>query len=315
MAVQGPLRELGIHDVFQLLDLSRKTGRLTVTSALRDNQGTVWFDRGAVIHAAMRSNPHRLGDLLLRAGKITEGDLVRARDSQQSGRDTRLLGEILVNMGALTRSQLERQVRQQVEEVVFELMSWREGFFSFEEREVLDAPAEASIRISTESLLMEGARRIDEWSRIERRVAHVGVIPSLAPVSDDHESTLDLRPNEWAVIAEIDGVRDLQAIAVALGRSEFDLAKIAFGLASTGVVELRDPRPEKPATRVTPTATERAPDDATSEHGVLGALNRAMDGWERQLATDPGGDDAPRARAALEAASKLRDMLESSAHV
>ena len=46
MAIEGPLRELGIHDVFQLLDLSRKTGRLRVTSLLRDNEGTVYFDSG-----------------------------------------------------------------------------------------------------------------------------------------------------------------------------------------------------------------------------------------------------------------------------
>jgi len=43
MAIEGPLRELGIHDVFQLLDLSRKTGRLRVSSALRGNEGTVEF--------------------------------------------------------------------------------------------------------------------------------------------------------------------------------------------------------------------------------------------------------------------------------
>ena len=43
MAIEGPLRELGIHDVFQLLDLSRKTGTLTVVSQLRDNEGVVLF--------------------------------------------------------------------------------------------------------------------------------------------------------------------------------------------------------------------------------------------------------------------------------
>ena len=32
MPIEGPLRELGIHDVFQLLDLARKTGVLKVTS-------------------------------------------------------------------------------------------------------------------------------------------------------------------------------------------------------------------------------------------------------------------------------------------
>ena len=46
MAIEGPLRELGIHDVFQLLDLSRKTGTLAVTSELRDNEGTVHFQNG-----------------------------------------------------------------------------------------------------------------------------------------------------------------------------------------------------------------------------------------------------------------------------
>ena len=43
MAIQGPLRELGIHDVFQLLDLGRKTGALLITSELRQNEGTIWF--------------------------------------------------------------------------------------------------------------------------------------------------------------------------------------------------------------------------------------------------------------------------------
>ena len=240
MAIEGPLRELGIHDVFQLLDLSRKTGTLTVTSLLRDNQGTVYFERGAVIYALIRSNPHPLGELLLRAGKISEGDLSRARDAQTKSGDGRRLGEILVESGAVTRRELERHVRFQVEEVVFELMSWREGFFSFEEREVVNVPAEATIRISTESLLMEGARRIDEWSRIEGKIPHLGVVPSLCAVTDDHAAQLDLLPNEWEVLSEIDGARDLRAIAAELARSDFDVARIAYGLVTTGVVALRD---------------------------------------------------------------------------
>jgi len=90
MAIEGPLRELGIHDVFQLLDLSRKTGALTVTSVLRDNQGTVYFDRGSVVFAAIRSNPHPLGELLLRSGKITEADLARARDAHSEASSSSL---------------------------------------------------------------------------------------------------------------------------------------------------------------------------------------------------------------------------------
>ena len=85
MAIEGPLRELGIHDVFQLLDLSRKTGVLRVTSDLRHNAGTVYFEAGTIVFAEIRSNPHPLGALLLRTGKISEADLERARDMQARG--------------------------------------------------------------------------------------------------------------------------------------------------------------------------------------------------------------------------------------
>ena len=240
MAIEGPLRELGIHDVFQLLDLSRKTGTLRVTSELRDNEGVVYFESGRVIHASIRSNPHPLGAVLVRSGKISDADLDRARAMQRKAGDRRI-GEILVEIGAITSRELERQVRLQIEAVIFELMSWREGFFRFEDRSVADAPTEAPISISTESLLMEGARRIDEWSRIADKVPHLGMVPVLAPVQDDHPSLLDLLPNEWEVLTMIDGARDLRAIASVLGRSEFDIAKIAYGLVSTGIVELRAP--------------------------------------------------------------------------
>jgi len=241
MAIEGPLRELGIHDVFQLLDLSRKTGVLRVTSELRHNAGTIYFEDGGIIFAEIRSNPHPLGALLLRTGKIGEADLERARDMQQRQGDKRQLGEILVSLGALTPRELQRQVRFQVEEVVFEVMSWREGYFSFTEGPLTDVPTEATVRIATEALLMEGARRIDEWSRIEGRIPHLGVVPTLAPAQPGNDGELDLLPPEWEMLAMIDGVRDVRGIASELGRSDFEVAKTLFGLESAGVVVLSDP--------------------------------------------------------------------------
>lgn len=235
MPIEGPLKELGIHDVFQLLDLSRKTGALRVTSELRHNSGTVYFENGAIIFAQIQSNPHPLGALLIRTGKITEADLERSRDRQRKG-DTRRVGEILVEMGAITNRELQRQVRFQVEEVVFEVMSWQEGYFSFSEGQDAKFPAEASVRIPTEALLMEGARRIDEWSRIEKRVPHVGVVPSFSSATEGQPGDLDLLPPEWEVLALIDGERDIRGVASELGRSEFDVAKTLFGLESAGVI-------------------------------------------------------------------------------
>jgi len=79
MAIEGPLRELGIHDVFQLLDLSRKTGTLRITSPERNNEGSVYFDAGTIVAATMKSNPHLLGTILERSGKATAADLARAK--------------------------------------------------------------------------------------------------------------------------------------------------------------------------------------------------------------------------------------------
>ena len=134
MAIEGPLRELGIHDVFQLLDLSRKTGALRVTSELRDDEGHVLFEGGKIIHASVKSNPTSIERILRQAGRLTYADLAAARALPMQGGG---LGDRLVQAGAVTQKEMERHLHQAIESVVFELMSWREGFFSFEECAVL----------------------------------------------------------------------------------------------------------------------------------------------------------------------------------
>src|SRR5206468_2993824 len=151
MAIEGPLRELGIHDVFQLLDLSRKTGMLRVASELRDDEGVVYFDSGRVVHARIRSKAVPIELVLLQAGKVSNDDLESARAKRTNGRADVELVDLLVESGAVTTKEIERQLRLQIESVVFELMSWREGFFSFEERQPseIGKMREARIRVST----------------------------------------------------------------------------------------------------------------------------------------------------------------------
>ena len=89
---------------------------------------------------------------------------------------------------------------------------------------------------------MEAARRIDEWARIEARIPHLGVVAQLVPPDAGGTTRLDLLPAEWQLLAAVDGLRDVRALAEAVGRSEFDVARTVFGLASAGVVKLEDPR-------------------------------------------------------------------------
>jgi len=240
VALEGPLKDLHIQDVFQLLDLGRKSGVLRVTSELRQTAATVCFERGGVVAASLGSDPQPIGARLVRVSKITAEQLHRGR-AMQNGGDTRRLGDILVSMGAITRRELERQVKAQIEEAVFDLLGWTEGYFRFEEGAPCQAAVEAPVRSPTEALLMEGARRLDEWSRIGSKVSHLGLVPRLPDQNGVAAPPLDLIPFEWEVLAAVDGQRDLHALAEVLGRSEFEVARTVYGLTAAGVVVLGDP--------------------------------------------------------------------------
>jgi hypothetical protein len=316
MAIEGPLAELGIHDVFQLLDLSRKTGTLSVTSLLRDNEGVVLFENGKVISAQIRSNPHRIGDLLVRSGRLTDADLVRVQEAQAGG-DRRRFGEILIALGLVTAREMERQMRLQIEAVVFELMSWSEGNFRFDEGLSDEALLYASTPLGTESLLMEGARRIDEWSRIADRVPNLSVIPDLAPGDSEHPALLDLLPQEWKVLAEIDGQADLRLIAANLAMSEFDVARVVYGLVTTGVVLLRQPRvsqrtPIEPRMSMAPTPRMVLPSALRQGADAFrrGALAEGIATWSAFLESSERYPGAAAIKDGVAAAHRLLEVLD-----
>jgi hypothetical protein len=352
MAIEGPLRELGVHAVFQRLDLSRKTGMLRVSSELRQDEGQVFFDNGKVVLASIRSTAMPTDVALLHAGRITEADLTRARSRQANGRAARDVVDLLVEIGAISQKELERQLRLHIESVVFELISWSEGFFSFEERMREDLPADTRVAVSTESLLMEAARRIDEWSRIADIVPNASVIPELAPVSggDNGDGAiggpmLDLLPHEWQVLTMIDGERDLRGIAASLARDEFETAKIAYGLATTGIIVLRRPARTTAELTVTGVAARvsaaRSFTRAGEHHQAVDELRRALHedplmptvyldlafaaartgdlssarlNWEQYLRLEPDAPASARVREALCALGQLEHILEQEAH-
>ncbi|MDQ8145854.1 MAG: DUF4388 domain-containing protein [Gemmatimonadota bacterium] len=234
--IEGRLGALGIHDVFQLLDVGRRSGVLQIESEARGNRGAVGFAAGRVVTATIRSNPHRLGDLLVRSGRIDAETLVQAQARQTAG-DGRRLGEILVALGAVSAEEIARQMRLQIEAVVFELLSWQEGRFHFVEGAVTEGPA-AELPLGVDALLLEGARRLDEWAELTDRVPSIAMVPVLqAPEVAD--GRLELRPAEWEVLSHVDGRRDLRGIAVVTAMSEFDVARVAYGLLSAGLIALR----------------------------------------------------------------------------
>jgi tetratricopeptide (TPR) repeat protein len=276
MAIEGPLRELGVHDVFQLLDLTRKTGALRIHSALRDNDGVVNFSNGRVVGASMRDENHRLGRMLVKAGRISEEELLGALKIQIQQGETRRVGEILVATGAISQRELDRQVRRQIEAVVFELLSWSEGYFSFEEGEPGSDHGDDATALTAEALLMEAARRIDEWARMADRIPNADVVPAFAETDADHAATLDLRPHEWQLLGAVDGVTTIRGIAASVGQNEFDAARVIYGLVSTGVLTVTNAAPtlEEDALVHLSDAREASRDGRAAD--VISATERAI---------------------------------------
>jgi hypothetical protein len=173
MAIKGSLREASLPDVLQLLAMGQKTGCLSVTD--RNAFGYIYFDRGRISYASIVNRRDRLGDTLVKNNVITQRELDAAIDAQATQQRNKRIGEILIEQHILTREELHRYIRVQIEEAVYYLFTWMQGTFSFE-ADMRPDDHDVLVSINPESLLLEGARRVDEWSLIEKKVPSFDLI-------------------------------------------------------------------------------------------------------------------------------------------
>ena len=229
MAIKGSLKEASLPDVIQLLFLGRRTGCLALAD--RHNFGTIYFDEGNIVYAAIVNRRDRLGDILMRSGRITAEQLHGAVDRQGGEREQKL-GEILVQEGAISREELQRYIRVQIEEAVYYLFTWNSGTFNFEAG-VRPEREDFLVRINPEYLLLEGARRVDEWSLIEKKIPSFDLIFA---VDGDHlgQSAPELSPEQQLLVPLIDGTRDVSQLMEESGLVEFEVGKALFGLITAG---------------------------------------------------------------------------------
>jgi tetratricopeptide (TPR) repeat protein len=229
MAIKGSLREASLPDVLQLLAMGQKTGCLSVAD--RSSFGTIYFSKGRISYASIVNRRDRLGDILVKNGLITQQDLDSAIQMQTRQRDKRL-GEILIEQKILTREELHRYIRLQIEEAVYFLFTWMQGTFSFE-ADVLPDERDFLVSINPESLLLEGARRVDEWSLIEKKIPSFDIIFELDRTklaASDAELTME----QEQLVPLVDGRRDVAALVDESGLGEFEVGKALYGLATAG---------------------------------------------------------------------------------
>ncbi len=236
MALRGNLKDFSLPDVFQLVTFSRKTGVLRI-QRVDEAQGSVWFRDGDVFFAQSNWHTEPLGERLVRAQRLTPQALDRALQLRVGeGEGGRRLGQILIDEGYITDKVLESFVSEQIQETIFDLMRWDEGDFDFEAMpEAVEE--DIGLSVSIENVIMEGSRRLEEWTRIKKKIPSVDVVFKMATAPGEGTFEISLKPMEWNLLLLVDGTRSVAELAHETDRTDFEVARIIYGLFSAGLLE------------------------------------------------------------------------------
>ncbi len=258
MALKGTLKDFGIADIFQLIAQQQKVGVLHLVEG--EQEVHVSFRDGNVVRAesALRKKRELLGDMLVRAGIITRHQLEEALEEQK--RTLKRLGDILVASGAVTRQALRETTQLQTTETLYRLFVWKSGTYEFEVKEV-ELDPEGLPPVRSESVLMEGFRRVDEWPLIRKKISSTAMtFERLRPLPEGAVEGSDgggaaLGPNELMSFRLADPGCDVQFIVDRSRLGEFEASKALLNLVNQGylktvappVVAGSEPEPERRA--------------------------------------------------------------------
>lgn len=235
--LSGSLESFALPDIFRLMAWNKQTGGLKI--ARESGEGTIYFRDGEVYFASSSLTREFLGQRLVNAKLITQGQLLRILDEQKRT-GTGRLGELLVDKGVISKELLDTFIKEQIQDAIFNLLQWDIGGFSFDEGET--SPQEIGLSVSVENLIMESSRRLEEWEVIRRKLPSLDVVVRMSPTPPDDSVEINIKPDEWTLLVLADGVRSVRDIAAATERSEFDACKIIYGLVTAGLLDVSSGR-------------------------------------------------------------------------
>ena len=256
MGLEGTLRVFSLTDIFQMLGLQRKTGVLAVEG--EDDTITISFLGGQVVAAESEARrlENRLGNLLLRAGYVTQEQLdhvlAMQKDTQQR------MGFLLVRERLVDPQELREALRLQISRIVYSAFRWNDGKFRFSQEGMVDYDADHMAPVSTDTILMEAAQMVDEWPLLEKKIGDVTSIYRRAQgveelrlvtgVKNPPEGTLSVSKAEAETWRWTDGQRTIGEVMERAFLSDFEVLKGTADLLGRHLIEAGAlVRPEEPS--------------------------------------------------------------------
>jgi hypothetical protein len=238
--LEGNLSRFEVPDLLTFLNMGRRTGVLVMERP--DRETKLFFREGTPVFATSTRNELRIGNMLVKAGKLSTGELERLLARHQN--TTHRLGKILLLEKVLSEEELASFLKVQVSEVIFDTFEWHEGrFLLFDD---VPPPATAvTLEMDLQNLIMEGVRRIDERDRLKETFPDLDMVVEAVANPERVKQSVTFTREEWQVFFLVDGRRSLREICGLAGNPD-DLATllILHHLIAAKFVALVPPRPD-----------------------------------------------------------------------
>lgn len=178
MALKGNVEAFSLAAIFQSINANQHSGTLKVVKG--KNKKLIYFTKGEVyLLSEGVKKMRKMGYHLVKNKIVGENDIQEALVEQR--KTSKLLGEILKERGLISDNDINKILRNQIEEEIYSVFAWRYATFEFIKDffppEFLTPNKDVKkVSFHTNSLLMEAARRMDDWKRIEELIPTEQVI-------------------------------------------------------------------------------------------------------------------------------------------
>lgn len=276
--MNGTLAETSVTELLRRLAARAATGVVEVSGPR--GAGTLQLHRGDVADARTDAGHARvrLGERLVRAGRVDRQDLDRVLSAQSDEAVGATLGQLLVDGDLVGPDVVRLFVQEQVLDALTVVLDWGAGEFTFTEQEATDAGVPLSLPV--ERALTELRRRADERDRVRAHVHSPEAVPELVDEPDRHPR---LSADAFTVLSAVDGTRSVHDIADHLGYGVDEVSRVVFRLVLQGLVTVAD------------TVEEDSPveeNDSVMTSGPATASSTIVDeGWARRRTEDSPVDE------------------------
>ncbi|MEK7286123.1 MAG: DUF4388 domain-containing protein [Nitrospirota bacterium] len=245
MALEGPVGNFGIVDVFQRIGMQKESGMLTASCHGKEDV-TLFFLNGALIRAFSGDRNQSFSDVLLLSEKIT---VAQMRAAFRLSSQDKSVAEALIEMNYLTVEEARHWNQVLLEEVLFDLLSWKDGAYRYEE-EMVVTQNESDVEMNVEWILMEGMRQLDEWPLLLRKIPSREIVYEITERPNDAMDLLSDTEREENILQLVNGERTVNEIVNRAGVGAFPVYKTLSDLLSAGRVKRYEPKAKK--TRILP---------------------------------------------------------------